>query len=190
MHGFAAFLERDITAENIQFFGLADLYDYTIDAMGSGLNVGESGIRWAEVSTALETHRDLASEESAAVKAVGLLSAIGPYGELKPSAKVLQTVLGRAARQVCETLVRRSVVVYRKHSSSFGLWQGSDVDINERLADAELRVSPNASLAARITARYAPRPLVAKRHSFATGTLRYFRIASPVVSDRQRIYRH
>src|SRR5262249_29177003 len=77
---------------------------------------------------------------------------------------------------------RRSVVVYRKHSSSFGLWQGSDVDINERLADAELRVSPNASLAARITARHAPRPLVAKRHSFATGTLRYFRIKFADVS--------
>ena len=47
------------------------------------------------------------------------------------------------------------------------------------LRDVFLR---NASLAARINARYAARPLVAKRHSFSAGTLRYFRIRFADVS--------
>jgi hypothetical protein len=174
VHGFLSFLEKELNGS--AFFGLADLYDYTIEALGTGLNIGESAVRWAEVTTTLESHRDLPAEQAEAVKSIGLLSAIGTYGELKPSLKVLQTALGQRTRKICEALQKLSILVYRKHSSSYALWQGSDIDLDERIADAALRLSPNASLANRITGRYAAPPLVAKRHSFSTGTLRYFRI--------------
>jgi hypothetical protein len=181
VNGFATYTEREVVPENISFFGLPELYDYAADALGSGLFLGDSGARWAEVAAALEDHRDLGSEEIRTVKAIGLLSAIGPYGELKPSPKLLQ-IISAEARKTCDVLQRRSVLVYRKHSSSLALWQGSDIDFGERLEDAARRVSPNASLAARINARYAARPLVAKRHSFSSGTLRYFRIRFADVS--------
>lgn len=175
VNGFATYTEREIAPGGISFFGLPELYDYAADALGSGLILGDSGSRWAEVAAALENQRDLSIEEIRAVKAIGLLCAIGPYGELKPSPKLLQIVL-REAKKTCDSLQKRSVLVYRKHSSALALWQGSDIDFGERLEDAARRVSPNASLAARISIRYAARPLVAKRHSFSTGTLRYFRI--------------
>ena len=176
-NGFATFNEQEIPAGTTPFFGLPELYDYTVNALGGGLAMGDSGTRWAEVTAALEAHRDLASDEIRALKAIGLLAALGPFGELKPSLSVLKIVLGaKEADRTCETLQKRSVLVYRKHSSSFGLWQGSDIDLEERIVDAARRVSPNASLATRINARYAARPLVAKRHSFSTGTLRYFKI--------------
>jgi hypothetical protein len=177
VNGFATFGEREVSVGKLPFFSLPELYDYSADALGSALNVGEAGTRWAEITTALEAHRDMSLQEIQVLKAIGLLSAIGPYGELKPSLKILQIVLGAEdARKLCESLQKRSVLVYRKHSSSFALWQGSDVDFGERLNDAARRVSPNASLATRITSAYAARPLVAKRHSFSTGTLRYFKI--------------
>ena len=116
-----------------------------------------------------------------------MLSSIGPYGELKPSLKLLQIVLGRVARKVCDSLQKRSVLVYRKHSSSFALWLGSDIDFGERIEDAARRLSPNASLATRISSTYAARPLVAKRHSFSTGTLRYFRIRFADVATFSRM---
>lgn len=176
-NGFASFAEGDVSVGNTRFFGVPQLYDYTTDSLGGGSNLGEAGTRWAEVATALEAHNDLSLEERHALKSIGLLSAIGPYGELKPSLKLLQIVLGHGiAGKVCESLQKRSVVVYRKHSSSFALWQGSDIDFGERIESATRRLSPHASLAARINSIYAARPLVAKRHSFSTGTLRYFRI--------------
>jgi hypothetical protein len=188
VNGFASFVERDVSVGNIQFFGLSQLYDYTADSLGSGLNIGEAGTRWAEVTTALEAHRDLSLEETQALKAIGLLSAIGPYGELKPSLKLLQIVLGHGvARKVCESLQNRSVLVYRKHSASFALWLGSDIDFGERIDDAARRLSPHASLASRIGSTYAARPLVAKRHSFSTGTLRYFRIRFADVATFSRM---
>src|SRR5581483_7992769 len=179
--GFVTFTEREVASDGAPFFGLPELYDYAADALGSGLVLGDSGARWAEVAAALENHRDLSPDESRAVKSIGLLSAIGPYGELKPSPKLLQVVLGDA-KKTCDQLQKRSVIVYRKYSSSFALWQGSDIDFGERLEDAARRVSPNVSLAARISSRYTARPLVAKRHSFSTGTLRYFRIRFADVS--------
>lgn len=175
VNGFLTFLEQDAAAEK-PFFRLGRLYDYAIEALGSGLTIGDSAVRWAEVAAALEAHRDLSPEQAEAVKAVGLLSAVGPYGELKPSLKVLQSVLGPGATKTCQTLESASLFVYRRHSGSYALWQGSDIDINERFRDAALRVSANSSLANRIMARYSARPLVAKRHSFSTGTLRYFRV--------------
>lgn len=177
-NGFSNFIDREISgAGTLPFFSLSRLYDYTADSLGSGLSVGEAGTRWAEITAALETHQDLSSREAETVKAIGLLSAIGPYGELKPSLKLLQLIFGPTdARKTCESLQKRSVLVYRKHSSSFALWQGSDIDIDERLNDAARRVSSSGSLATRISSIYTARPIVAKRHSFATGTLRYFKI--------------
>src|SRR5439155_16812237 len=186
VNGFATFVQRESTSESTPFFGLAELYDYAADALGSGLILGDSGARWAEVVAALENHRDLSAYESRGVKAIGLLSAIGPYGELKPSPKLLQVVLDDA-KKTCDLLQKKSVMFYGKYSSSFALWQGSDIDFAERLGDAARRVSPNASLAVRISSRYSARPLVAKRHSFSTGTLRYFRIRFADVSTFSRM---
>src|SRR5439155_4081818 len=57
VNGFATFVQREITSESTPFFGLAELYDYAADALGSGLILGDSGARWAEVVAALENHR-------------------------------------------------------------------------------------------------------------------------------------
>lgn len=175
--GLATFLERDVPSDSPTFFSLGELFDYMSDALGSGLSVGEAGSRWAEVMAALEAHRDLSAAEAEAVKAVGLLNIVGPYGKLRASVEVLRLVLGvQDVRRVYDSLQKRSVLVFRKHSSSYMLWQGSDIDLDERLDEAARRLSPNASLAGRIDSRYSARPLVAKRHSFTTGTLRFFKI--------------
>lgn len=175
--GLATYLERDIPSDSPAFFSLSELFNYMSDALGSGLSVGEAGSRWAEVMATLEAHRDLSAAEAAVVKAVGLLNIVGPYGKLRGSVEVLRLALSsQDVRRVCDSLQKRSVLVFRKHSSSYMLWQGSDIDLEQRLGEAARCVSPNASLAGRIDSRYSARPLVAKRHSFETGTLRFFRI--------------
>lgn len=186
--GLATYLEREVPADSPAFFSLGELFDYMSDALGSGLSMGEAGSRWAEVMATLEAHRDLSALEAEVVKAAGLLNIVGPYGKLRASVEVLRLVLGgQDARKVCESLQKRSVLVFRKHSSSYMLWQGSDIDLDQRLDEAARRVSPNASLAGRIDSRYSARPLVAKRHSFETGTLRFFKIRFADVSTFSKV---
>src|SRR5205085_616959 len=81
------------------------------------------------------------------------------------------------------SLLKNSLIVERKYSGTVALWEGSDIDLDERLKEADRRVAEGASLAQKVNQLWSPRPLVAKRHSFQTGTLRYFMVRFADVSN-------
>ncbi len=54
------------------------------------------------------------------------------------------------------------------------MWEGSDIDVEARLQEARAQIDPNESLATSLTKHFRLRPVVARRHSLQTGTLRYF----------------
>jgi len=178
-HGFANFLQQEISEDVIPCFTLPDLYDYVAEALGSGIGVGEGATRWAEVQSSLDKAAQSPPDEIALIKTIGLLSAVGAYGGLKPSHEVLQfavSVQPRAFQKAHRNLLQNSLIVERKHSGTVALWEGSDIDVEERLREASRRVAEGASLAQKVNQLWSPRPLVAKRHSFQTGTLRYFSV--------------
>ena len=79
-------------------------------------------------------------------------------------------------KNALSTLKRRSIVIHRSYNDVYALWEGSDVDIEARLRDAAVRVDTKVALATDLS-RYMPtHPLVARRHLFQTGTLRYFTV--------------
>ena len=178
-HGFASFLQQDIDPDDCPVFGLAELYDYTAEALGSGLSVGDGATRWAEVQSALEKSSSFTREEFGFIKVVGLLSAIGAFGELKPSAKLIELACDqptRDFRKVQKALFDRSIIVERRHSGTIALWEGSNLDLTEELRQAAKQLPEGAGLAEKLNKLWCPRPLVAKRHSFQTGTIRFFTI--------------
>lgn len=178
-HGFANFLQQEISEDAAPCFTLPDLYDYVAEALGSGVGVGEGATRWAEVQNSLDKAAQSPPDEIALIKAIGLMSAVGAYGGLKPSREVLQFAVampGRAFHKAHRSLLQNSLIVERKHSGTVALWEGSDIDVEERLREADRRVAEGASLAQKVNQLWSPRPLVAKRHSFQTGTLRYFSV--------------
>ena len=175
-HSFVSFLEKDNRESH--FYRLPGLYDYVAESFGAGLSVGENSTRWAEVQSALDKSAKASAVEIQIIKAVGLLTAIGASGDLKASAALIEFAMGgdpRESRTAVENLVRASVLVFRKHSGAFALWQGSDVDIEMRSQEARQKL--NASLmSSKVSVNFQPRPLIAKRHSYQTGTLRYFEV--------------
>jgi hypothetical protein len=178
-HGFSNFLQEEVSKDWLPFYCLAGLYDYVEHALGPALSVGESATRWVEVQNALDRCVSASPDEIRFIKTVGVLSAVGVYGELKASGEVLEFSSGEGHSEIsrlCSRLLKRSVVVYRKHSQAFALWEGSDIDIDGRLQMARQRLNEGLSLARRLSSLSTPRPLVAKRHSFQTGTLRYFAV--------------
>ena len=175
-HGFSEFLRERIDGERIPWYRLDDLYDYVAEALGNGLSVGEGSTRWAEIQGTLDRAQSVPDAQKQIIKTVGLISAVGSYGEFKPTPELLTLAApdARVLRQSLESLVKQSIVIYRKHNRSYGLWQGSDIDLDARLVDARRRVTGEGSLAVKLAALWRPGPIVAKRHSFLTGTLRYF----------------
>jgi hypothetical protein len=176
-HGFRSFLSRQCQPR--AFYGLADLYDYLAEGLGSGLAVGESAARWAEIQSALDRAASLEETEIRFIKTVGVLAAIGQVGDFKASADLIRFALGIDAtefRRCKRVLAERSLIVERKHSATIALWEGSDLDLDDEVRNAGKHVASNASMAEKLNTLWAPRPLVAKRHSFKTGTLRYFSV--------------
>ena len=175
-HGFSEFLHQSIDGDRMPWYRLDTLYDYVTEALGNGLSIGENATRWAEVQGALDRAAGLPDAEKRIIKTVGLMSAVGSYGEFKPTSELLGFAGKdpKVVRHGVDELVKRSIMVYRRHNQSFGLWQGSDFDLEARLGDARRRVQGDGSLARKLAALWTPAPLVAKRHSFVTGTLRYF----------------
>ena len=172
--GFLYFLEGSFDSDEMPLYTADALYDYAADCLGSGLSVGEAAGRWAEVQSTLDRAISSSAEEIRVLKSIGLLNAIGTYGELKPSPDVLRLALSDDVDGVTRKLVTRSLLVFRKHSNSFSFWQGSDIDLDVCLAQARRRVADSKSVSERLQMLWPPRPIVAKRHSIESGTLRYF----------------
>jgi hypothetical protein len=178
-HGFQDYLERTEIGPNTPLFGLPQLYDYVSGALGNGLLAGEASSRWAEVQSALERSAAYPPDQIAVLKAVGLLAAIGAHGELKTSPSVVQfgaQLSGKSAAKALETLSKRGTLVFRNYTNTYGLWQGNDVDLAERRVEAKRRAVSQARLVERANVLAQARPIVAKRHSYEHGTLRYFRV--------------
>ena len=193
--GFPDFLQRHTyDGQSVPVLTLADLYDYVFTAFGGSLYTSINGKKWAEIESAIERLADPSPMEVKLIKTIGLLGAIGEAGgNLKASKAILHFALddgsgtysaapsgGRTNltqfEHALEALGRRSIAIYRRYNDAYALWEGSDVDIEERLSEAATHIDPNERLKEVLEFHLKPRPLVARRHTFQTGTMRYFAV--------------
>ena len=165
-------------------FSLADLYDYLNATQGNRLYTSQIGKKWAEIESAINQLANPSPMVVRLIKTIGLLGVANePIPNLKASEKLLYYALNDNTKEfdaefnnALSTLKRRSIVIHRSYNDVYALWEGSDVDIEARLRDAAAHVDTKVALTTDLS-RYMPtRPLVARRHLFQTGTLRYFTI--------------
>ena len=190
-HGFRAFLERETIEPGTRppFYRLPDLYDYAVEALGSAAFTGADARKFRLIAQALErVPADAPALAADLVKAIGLLTLYGDAAGLRADRKTLEAAFdhhGKAGvRAALRRLTTESIAIFRRHRSAYGLWEGSDLDLDEALERA-LREPEPAPLAERLARAAEPRPLVAREHSVRTGTLRWFepRLAVPETLD-------
>ncbi len=152
------------------------LYDYATSMLGDRV-LGRDGRQWAEIDTAI---RRLPPEADAVdervLKTVGLLGMLGDQVGLRASAEIVAACVDGdgAAERALERLKHQSVLVFRQFRDAFQIWEGSDLDLDDLVVRADGQL-PNDFSVAQALQRQAPRtPLVARRHLFETGTLRFF----------------
>ena len=73
-------------------------------------------------------------------------------------------------------MTERSILNYRRFNDTYRIWEGSDVDIEERIREGERRIRTDLRLADAIQHYLPARPIVVRRHSFETGALRYLQV--------------
>ena len=178
-YGFQEFLaQRTASARSAPLYGLPALYDYVSTALGMAALTGRDSRQWSLIGHALDRVpaaapplvRDL-------VKSIGLLSLYGDAVGLRPGRDLLRAVFDRTdAGEVDKALTlleSKSITVFRRHSKAFGLWEGSDVDLDVAFETGREQYS-GEPLHRRLLRAGRPRPLVARAHYVKTGTLRFF----------------
>ncbi len=160
-------------------FTIEQLYDYLVSSLGDGLYIHARGKRWAEIETVLDRLPGASPLEIATVKTVGLLGAVGQWQQLRATPEIVKLALtpqyaARDVEQAEKSLLSQSALASRRYNNSLALWEGSDVDLDQQFRTARDRLSPETTTA-ELAARFMEyRPLVARRHSFETGSLRFF----------------
>ena len=188
-HGLQDFLaNQTYDGRVLPTFTLSNLYDYIYTALGSSLYTSRDGSKWAEIESAIERLPDPSPMTVKLIKTIGLLSIVGEGSvNLKASKALLryalddgtekfQNEVDESAESSLAMLEQRSIVIYRRYNDAYALWEGSDIDIEERLREAAAQLDPNLRLPTTLLTLMQPQPLIARRHLFVTGTLRYFTV--------------
>jgi len=157
------------------FFPLDCLFDYSRDVLLAHYT-GPTARPWFEavelVAQALDREPALSSAAVRVLKCIALLSWLREQ-RLPASHAVLTAALGTIAQAGWQELESRSLVVFSRARNSFRLWEAGDVDVEGELNKARAALTGDVLLVATRDPTLFPLPrLVARRHSFRTGTLR------------------
>ena len=182
-YGFQEFLQSNSLSEgHIPLLSLDGLYDYIVTTLGSSLYSHATAKLWAETADALMRLRDASPIQSRLIKVIGLLHILGEQTRVLPSKEMLIFALSGADVSPSEIegaitkLQSATLITYRKFKNAYRPYEGSDIDIDARLREAQSHFSHGADGVATANAHGVTSPIVARKHSFQTGTLRFFEV--------------
>ncbi|MFN3982355.1 MAG: hypothetical protein ACK4SA_18420, partial [Caldilinea sp.] len=188
--GFQEFLARNTAPAMLR---LPDLFDYLTANYLGRLHASMRARTLIEASERLASAPDLSSEAVAIMKTVALLNWLADGSALAATeANILFALRGddftdEQLRSALHWLRSQSLLVFRRFNGTYAVWQGSDVDIEAQIELAQQRLTGMFSLADVVQAYLPPQPVVARRHSDQTGTVRFFELRYVDVLNREQV---
>ena len=160
---------------------LHHLYDYFVESLGAGMGSRPGLQRWLEIQTLVADAQHRGADTVALLKTIGLLNLVTSTGLFRANRPLVKLALvdqpDPAALEQWETQInvvthQQGLVTYRRAVDELRLWEGSDFDVEGAIA--QYIAKDTLPLADLLTETYPLKPMVAQRHSYRTGTLRYF----------------
>ena len=188
--GFQEYIQRNPIG---RFVRLPELFDYLLANFQGRLFASLRARAITETMERLNSTPNLDELEAALLKTIGLLNWLAEVSYLQANeTSVIVSLRSNDTteaeiRQALKKMMVRSLIVYRRFNKTYSIWQGSDVDIEERLQKAQQQLTGAFSFADAVQEHMPPRPIVARRHSYLTGTLRYFEVRYVDSTTRDQI---
>ncbi|MEW5819219.1 MAG: hypothetical protein AB1782_03430 [Cyanobacteriota bacterium] len=162
----------------------SDLFDYVSTSLGSALYYSGNSKKWSVIESSISRAVNFANElEINIIKTVGLLTLVSDTGNLKSSLALLDYLFVNTLNyskdefdKAIENLINHKVLIFRSFNNSYSLWEGSDVDIEERTSIARTSIDKRFSLMSFLMKNSSKNYVLAKKHFLETGTLRYYEI--------------
>ncbi len=152
-----------------------EVFEYFIENQPSATTDHITHRRWAEVITATERLGDADHLEGQLLKTIGLFNIIGSQAGFKASGELLDLCFPKSVNvdQLLTNLQKKSIINYRKFSSEYRIWEGSDFDLDVAVQETMQQLG-RFNLAEILTHRNMLPPVVARKYSIKNGTLRVF----------------
>ena len=178
---FKTFLEtQEAGPDRLVSVKVHDLYDYFVESLGMGMTSHHLFQRWTEIQSAVADAEAYGADHQRMLKTIGILNLISSAASCKATPEIALYAMVDDPdelsltdwKRVISDLTSKGVITHRKQVNELRIWHGTDFDI-EAAVQRQLGHSKTAS--AELMRRYWQlAPIVASRHSYRTGTLRYF----------------
>jgi hypothetical protein len=173
--------ENYIEGDKLPTLKLHQLYDYFIESAGITSASLSRYQRWNEIHNRIQDAHYLPEESKQLLKSIGVLNLASGTGYLKAT-KELVLLSQFDSPNDCEDierwnklldeLIERGFVVWRKQIDELRIWEGSDFDIERAIVIESEKIIESVAV---LLTKYSPlRPIVAQRHSYTTGSLRFY----------------
>ncbi|MDY6803750.1 MAG: hypothetical protein SXA11_08075 [Cyanobacteriota bacterium] len=157
------------------------IYDYFMEANALGFGRSDRLQRWLEIQTLIDDAKHLDLDSIKVLKTIGILNLVTTTGELRATRDLVKLAMCDLPsekqelnrwQKVISKLLKRRVITHFKVLDELRLWEGSEFNVDAEVARRiEEEREPITNLLAQM---YPLKPLVVQRHSYQTGTLRYF----------------
>ncbi|MBN3927219.1 hypothetical protein [Nostoc sp. NMS4] len=178
---FRNFLEEvTVKDNNLPSLKLDRVYDYFIEAAGMGLASRSNLQRWVEIQDLINDAKRLEEDSLRVLKTIGILNLITVTGSMRATRTLVSLAMcDRPSeaqinywQQIIDKLLKQNLITHRRLLDELRIWEGSDFNVDSELSTyIEQERSPLVKL---LSLQRPLRPIVAQRHSYQTGTLRYF----------------
>ncbi len=178
-YSFQDYLTDNLSAYDLPTFKIADLYDYFIEGMGGSMAFRPEFQRWVEVKNRIDEAKNFDYREQKVLKTIGILNLLFSSGSLRASKEsVILSLLNNPGddkktwSETIQQLIDKGIIIWRRQADELRLWEGSDFNIDAHVAE---QISKSETSIANLLNQYYPlKRVVAQRHSYITGTVRYF----------------
>lgn len=180
-----------IPSHNRPYFNLVDVYDYLLNNFYSLLSSKHNPdyLKWTIIRSAIERTESLFEKESfekeKIIKTIGLLNILASAGSkldihfLKKYGKLSLGILN--LEKEINLLEKNKLIRFQSYSDSYVLFEGTDVDIDLELSDAENNINQHPDLVSKLKEHFDFPYLSAKASFIKKGTPRFFEI---IISDK------
>ena len=173
-----SFLKKE-PLDSTNLFTLDMLWDYLSINLEPTILASPDGHSWSEASEALHrAEKKGSTKHIKLVKALALIEIFAKHYGIRPTTQIIENIFYNDAKKdtkkILDDLSDWSIIIYRQHLSAWGLFSGSDIDIDKLLSES----LNNSSMKTNDILNTLPNlaPIIAKEHYYKTGTLRWFEI--------------
>ncbi|MEA5525145.1 hypothetical protein [Nodularia spumigena] len=172
--------EVTVADDSFPTLKLYRIYDYFIEAAGMGLASRPNLQRWVEIQDLISDAKRLEEDSLRVLKTIGILNLITVTGSMRATRTLVclamcdspSTAQLNYWQDIIDQLLNHNLITHRRQLDELRIWQGSDFNVDSELSNyIEQERSPLVKL---LSLHRPLRPLVAQRHSYKKGTLRYF----------------